>query len=89
MEEKEFQKTKQVRIHLDKLLKEKGWTQQQLSEISEVRQAAISQLSRGFVSRISIDHIERLATALELDSISELIEIYPYRPLFDETDADK
>jgi transcriptional regulator with XRE-family HTH domain len=80
MEEKEFQKTKQVRIHLDKLLKEKGWTQQQLSEISEVRQAAISQLSRGF---------ERLATALELDSISELIEIYPYRPLFDETDADK
>jgi len=67
--------SKRVRINIDRILEKNGLTQAQLKEITGVRQAAISQLSRGFVSRISIDHIERIANALEIDDISEIISL--------------
>ncbi|WP_085508816.1 helix-turn-helix domain-containing protein [Thalassobacillus devorans] len=64
-----------LRIKLDHLMKERGLTQRELSEEAGVRQAAISQLARGYVSRISIDHIERIATALNITDINELITL--------------
>lgn len=67
--------TKKVRINVDRLLNRYDLTQKELSELSGVRQASISQLSRGFVSRISIEHIERIANALKIDDISEIISI--------------
>lgn len=66
---------KKVRINIDKLLEKHDLTQERLSDKSNVRQAAISQLARGFVSRISIEHIERIATALDIDDINEIITI--------------
>ena len=67
--------SKRVRINIDRILEKNDLTQAELKEKTGVRQAAISQLSRGFVSRISIDHIERIANALEIDDISEIISL--------------
>jgi transcriptional regulator with XRE-family HTH domain len=66
---------KRVRLKIGDLLESRNLTQAQLSEMSGVRQAAISQLARGFISRISIDHLEKIANALEIDDIRELIDL--------------
>ena len=69
--------TRKVRINIDKLLKERGLTQKELSDLTDVRQAAISNLRRGFIDRISIDHIERIASALDIDDINDIISLTP------------
>ena len=69
--------TRKVRINIDKLLKERGLTQKELSDLTDVRQAAISNLRRGFVDRISIDHMERIASALDIDDINDIISLTP------------
>ena len=49
--------------------------QSQLAELAEVRPNAISNLCRGYVDRLSIEHLEKICHALELKSINELIEL--------------
>ena len=67
--------TRKVRIKVDKLLNKYGLTQKDLSELADIRQAAISQLSRGFVTRLSIEHIEKIANAFDIDDINEIITL--------------
>jgi transcriptional regulator with XRE-family HTH domain len=50
-------------------------TQKQLAEITGIRPSAISNLCRGFIDRITIDHLERIAKALDIRDINELITI--------------
>lgn len=66
---------KRVKLRVNELLTKHNLTQAQLSELTNIRQAAISQLSRGFVSRVSIEHIERIANALNIDDINEILTI--------------
>lgn len=66
---------KEVRIKLAEILKEREMTQTQLAALSNVRPNAISNLCRGYVDRLSIEHIEKICNALELESIGELIEL--------------
>ncbi|WAA13390.1 helix-turn-helix domain-containing protein [Fervidibacillus halotolerans] len=66
---------KRVKLRIDELLAKNNLTQAQLSEMTGVRQAAISQLSRGFVSRVSIEHIEKIANALDIDDINEIMTL--------------
>jgi len=66
---------KKLKIKLFKLLKEKNMTQAQLAELADIRPNAISNLTRGYVDRLSIEHIEKICNALQLESISELMEL--------------
>ncbi|MEK9199759.1 helix-turn-helix domain-containing protein [Ureibacillus sp. FSL E2-3493] len=66
---------KKVKIKLLDILKERGMTQAQLADKAEVRPNAISNLCRGYVDRLSIEHIEKICHALNIESISELIEL--------------
>lgn len=50
-------------------------TQKELSLKSNVRQAAISELCRNERKEINLEQMERIAEALEINDISELIEI--------------
>lgn len=49
--------------------------QSQLAELAAIRPNAISNLCRGYVDRLSIEHLEKICHALELNSINELIEL--------------
>lgn len=62
-------------IHLKKRMAEQGLTQMQLHEMSGVRQATISQLSRGHVERLHIPAIEKIAHAMGINDISQLITL--------------
>ncbi|MBM7713037.1 putative XRE-type DNA-binding protein [Bacillus thermophilus] len=62
-----------VVIHLKQRMAERALTQMQLSEMSGVRQATISQLSRGYVERLHIPTLEKIAWALGIEDITQLI----------------
>lgn len=66
---------KKVKIKLADILKEREMKQAELAKLSDVRPNAISNLCRGYVDRLSIEHIEKICNALNLDSISDLIEL--------------
>ncbi len=59
-------------------LKLRGLNQKQLAEMTGIRPAAISQLCRGYVDRLSLDHLARIGTALKVQSIEELLRLVRY-----------
>lgn len=71
----EERETLRISIRLKALLDERGLTQKDLAEMTGIRPAAISALSRSFVERLNIDHMERIVNALELNDLNELITL--------------
>lgn len=65
--------TVELRLNFDKAIKDRGVTQKDLSEMTGIRPAAISALTRGYVERLTIDHLERIGNALEVSDINELV----------------
>ncbi|WP_411705402.1 helix-turn-helix domain-containing protein [Edaphovirga cremea] len=66
-----FNARQRISVNLKRLRKERNLSQEKLAELAEFHRTYISQLER-CVTNISIDGIEKLATALEVDVI-ELI----------------
>ncbi|WP_139996294.1 helix-turn-helix domain-containing protein [Paenibacillus paridis] len=62
-----------LRIKLKKILKERKMTQQQLSILSKVTQSKISNLCNNNLKELNIRNIERIATALDIEDITELL----------------
>lgn len=63
-----------LNILLKKLLKEKGITQLELSHLSSVPQSKISMLCNNNYQELNIANLEKIATAMEITNISELLE---------------
>ncbi|MFD1989705.1 helix-turn-helix domain-containing protein [Paenibacillus nicotianae] len=55
-------------------MKKRNLTQMQLSELSGVRQAAISELYRNARQEINLIMLSKLATAMNIKDISELLQ---------------
>ena len=66
---------RKIKNKLNVILKTRNMKQSQLAELAEIRPNAISNLCRGYVDRLSIEHLEKICHALQLSSISELIEL--------------
>lgn len=66
---------KKIKIKLKDLLISRNMTQSQLAELADVRPNAISNLCRGYVDRLSIEHLEKICEALQLNDINELIQL--------------
>ncbi len=62
-----------LKLKLKSLLEERGLTQKKLSELSGVRESTISDIVRGSRTLINFEHFEKLARALEISEITELI----------------
>lgn len=63
-----------LNILLKKLLKEKGMTQVELSHLSSVPQSKISMLCNNNYQELNIANLEKIASAMEIENISELME---------------
>ncbi|OAB39276.1 transcriptional regulator [Paenibacillus macquariensis subsp. defensor] len=61
-------------IKLKEAMKNRGVTQLQLSKIANVRQAAISELCRDAREEVNLDMLTRIAKALKITDISELMQ---------------
>lgn len=66
-----------VVIKLRQVLDERNMTQKELAELTGIRPNAISMIVRGYIERLNLDHIARIATALDISEINELIELMP------------
>lgn len=62
-------------VKLTEILKERNMTQKELAELTEIRPAAISELANNQRRSINREHIERIAEALGIKDISELITL--------------
>ena len=60
-----------ISVNLSRMRKARGLSQEQLAELGEFHRTYVSQLER-CVTNISIDGLERLAQALEVDVIDLL-----------------
>lgn len=64
-----------AKLALADILKERGIRQKELAEMASIRPSAISRLVRGYVDRVEIDHLSRIATALNITDMNELIKL--------------
>lgn len=65
-----------VKIHLSRLLGERRWTQSDLSKITGIRPSTINEWYHEIVSRLNVEHIDKICEALNCD-ITDLIEYIP------------
>jgi transcriptional regulator with XRE-family HTH domain len=66
-----------IELRIGALLKKRGINQKQLAEMTGLRPNAISNIYRGLPERLAIDHIERIANALNITDIREIITLAP------------
>ncbi|WP_163583224.1 helix-turn-helix domain-containing protein [Gracilibacillus saliphilus] len=66
---------KKVEINLNELLHHYNLSLNQLHLITGVRRATLSEMANGKRQRIQLEHIEKIANALEISDINEIITI--------------
>jgi len=65
----------EARIRIKEALEKRDMLQKDLVELTGMRPNAISSLSRGNNERVSLDHLSKIATALDIEDMNELIEL--------------
>jgi putative transcriptional regulator len=65
----------QVKVKIPELLKKHNMSLRKLSELADIRHAALSELSNGKRKNINFGHIERIAKALNITDIREIIDL--------------
>ncbi|WP_079911998.1 helix-turn-helix transcriptional regulator [Paenibacillus sp. 32352] len=66
---------KKVIVNISKLAQKHNISLRELSRLSDVRHAALSELSTGKRENINFNHIERIAEALNIQDIREIIDL--------------
>lgn len=66
---------KKARIRIKKLVKEKGISLRKLARLSDIEPAIINKLANNKHKSIYLEHIERIANALNITDTNEIIEI--------------
>ena len=67
-------KNYKVKLKVKELLEELNITQKKLAQISGIRESTISDIVRGTRTVINFEHLSKIAEALEIDNISQLID---------------
>ena len=67
--------SKHVKLYLKDLLEERGITQKRLAEMTGLREMTISEIARGARTGINLDHLGKIATALEVDDIRKIVDL--------------
>ncbi len=63
-----------VKLKIKEAIEERGITQKKLAEMSGLRESTISDIVRGTRTVINFEHLSKIAEALEIDNITELID---------------
>jgi len=66
---------KQVVVKIPELLKKYGISLRELSRLTDIRHAALSELSNGKRQNINFRHIEKIAEALNIDDLREILNL--------------
>lgn len=63
-----------VKLKVKEAIEKRGITQKKLAEISGIRESTISDIVRGSRTVINFEHLSKIAEALEVNDIAELID---------------
>ncbi|PIC59084.1 hypothetical protein CSV80_00750 [Sporosarcina sp. P12(2017)] len=74
----------EIKISLSEILKDRNMAQSELVRFTGIRSETISNLVRNKTERVTLSHLAKIMTALELDDISKLLSYIP-----DEVPEDK
>ena len=66
---------RKVEVIINDLLAERQMSLRELARLSGIEPSNLSNLANGKRQKIYLEHIERIADALEIDDISEIIRI--------------
>ena len=67
--------SKKVIVNLYELLQQEGLSLRVLSRLTDIRHAALSELANQKRKNINFNHIERIADALDIEDIRDIISI--------------
>lgn len=67
-------KNYQIKLKVKELLEEREITQKKLAQMSGIRESTISDIVRGTRTVINFEHLSKVAEALEIENISQLID---------------
>lgn len=63
-----------VRLKVKEAIETRDITQKKLAEIAEIRESTISDIVRGSRTVINFEHLSKIAEALKIEDIRELID---------------
>lgn len=63
-----------IELKVKELIENKGITQKKLAELSGVRESTISDIVRGTRTVINFEHLSKIARALDVHDIKDLID---------------
>ncbi|MDD9271502.1 helix-turn-helix domain-containing protein [Paenibacillus sp. GCM10023248] len=66
---------KKVVVKISELIRKHNISLRELSRLSDVRHAALSELANGKRENINFSHIVRIAEALEIQDIREIVDL--------------
>lgn len=66
---------KKVVVKIHELTNKKGISLRELSRLTDIRHAALSELANQKRQNINFSHIERIANTLDLNDIREIIDL--------------
>lgn len=64
----------EIKLMIKELIEKRGITQKKLSQMSGVRESTISDIVRGTRTVINYEHLSKIAEALNVTDIRELID---------------
>jgi hypothetical protein len=64
-----------VKIKIKEVLAERGMTQSELAKLSNLTETAVSKFVRGQGISINKEHLAKIASALNITDISEILEL--------------
>lgn len=67
--------TRKVKVKIHELVNQRGISIRELSRLTDIRHAALSELANQKRQNINFSHIEKIADTLELDDIREIIDL--------------
>lgn len=67
--------TKKVIVKISALIKSKGISLRELSRLTDIRHAALSELANQKRQNINFQHIERIAETFNIKDIREIIDL--------------
>lgn len=66
-----------VKLKVKEAIERRGITQKRLAEMAGIRESTISDIVRGTRTVINFEHLSKIAEALEVNDITELIDFEP------------
>lgn len=67
--------TRKVKVKIHELVNQRGISLRELSRLTDIRHAALSELANQKRQNINFSHIEKIADTLELNDIRDIIDL--------------